>query len=120
MKKTIKIIDLFNMIANNQQPPVYIKYMSKEYKLDYIGYKEANYLCNGMALLEGLSTTMCLNDEVEIIEEDKKIKKIKSLNNVGNCQNLVEFGDKQQLNNHILKDKINEIIDAINELKKSE
>ena len=63
-----------------------------------------------------------LNDEVKIIEEPlkEKIKKIKSLNNVGNSNDLGEFKDKQQLNNHILKDKINEIINVINEMKKGE
>lgn len=50
----------------------------------------------------------------EILEEQKKIpEKLKSLNNVGNVPNLVEFADKQQLNNHLLKDKINEIIDYL-------
>lgn len=60
---------------------------------------------------------MHLYDEVEIIDEPKKIKKIKQLNNVGGCKELIELEDKQQLNNHILKDKINEIIDEINNLK---
>lgn len=49
-----------------------------------------------------------------VVEEEKKIpEKLKSLNNVGNVPNLVEFADKQQLNNHLLKDKINEIIDYL-------
>lgn len=53
-------------------------------------------------------------NNVEILEEQKKIpKKLKSLNNVGNVPNLVEFADKQQLNNHLLKDKINSIIDYL-------
>lgn len=58
-----------------------------------------------------------LNDYVEIIEEPKKIKKIKQLNNVAGCKELIELEDKQQINNHILKDKINELIDEINNLK---
>ena len=53
----------------------------------------------------------------EIIEELKKIKKIKQLNNVAGCKELIELEDKQQINNHILKDKINELIDKINNLK---
>ena len=53
----------------------------------------------------------------EIIEELKKIKKIKQLNNVAGCKELIELEDKQQINNHILKDKINELIDEINNLK---
>lgn len=58
-----------------------------------------------------------LKAEVEIIEEPKKIEKIKQLNNVANCKELIELEDKQQINNHILKDKINELIDEINNLK---
>lgn len=53
----------------------------------------------------------------EILEEPKKIKKIKKLNNVADCKELIELEDKQQINNHILKDKINELIDEINNLK---
>lgn len=58
--------------------------------------------------------------EVEIIEEPftEEIKEIKTLNNVGNSSDLGEFKDKQQLNNHILKDKINEIIRKLKEMEK--
>jgi len=57
--------------------------------------------------------------EVEIIEEPftEEIKEIKTLNNVGNSSDLGEFKDKQQLNNHILKDKINEIIRKLKEVE---
>lgn len=58
-----------------------------------------------------------LYDFVEIIEDNDKLEKIKSLNNVGGSSDLGEFKDKQQLNNHILKDKINKIIDHINKLE---
>ncbi len=52
------------------------------------------------------------------LEEEKKIpEKLKSLNNVGNAPNLVEFADKQQLNNHLLKDKLNEVIHYLQYLK---
>lgn len=121
MKKTIKIIDLLIKKANDEEMPVVIKY--ENFKYYWIELMEDYENENEDYLFQNISDVIeMLNDEVEIIvdEEDKKIKKIKSLNNVGNCPNLVEFGDKQQLNNHILKDKINEIIDAINELKKGE
>ena len=45
---------------------------------------------------------------------------VEKLNNVGNSKNIGEFKDKQQLNNHILKNKINELIDVINNLKGSD
>lgn len=56
-------------------------------------------------------------DEVEIIEEDKEIEKIKILHNVGNSTCISEFTDKQHLNNHLLKDKINELIDKVNNME---
>lgn len=49
----------------------------------------------------------------EILKEKKIPSEIKSLNNVGNVQNIEEFADKQHLNNHILKDRLNEIIDYL-------
>ena len=58
-----------------------------------------------------------LYDFVEVEEEKKIPEKLKSLNNVGNVPNLVEFADKQQLNNHLIKDKLNEVIDYLDYLK---
>ena len=46
-----------------------------------------------------------LKNVSKIIEEDKKIKRIGKLNQVE---------DKQNLNNYMLRDKINEIIDYLN------
>lgn len=69
--------------------------------------------------LSAFSLIDCLNEDVEIIEEPKKIGKIKQLNNVAGCKELIELEDKQQINNHILKDKINELIDKVNELKRN-
>jgi hypothetical protein len=109
----MKIIDLLNKIANGEEVPKFIKYDNSIFRLKESDFKyyyvdEYNTLFEEMIVLENL------NNEIEIIEEDKKIEKIKSLNNVGGCPNIVYFGDNQQLNNHILKDKINEIIDHIN------
>lgn len=52
-----------------------------------------------------------------VIEDDDKLEKIDKLNNVGSSINLTEFEDKQHLNNHILKDKINKMIDHINKIE---
>ena len=98
----MKVIDLLNKIANGEIEPN-TEFFYKKEKYRHIDSLFGDYYAEEV-----------LNNEVEIIEEDKKIEKIKSLNNVGNCQDIIEFEDKQQLNNHILKDKINEIIDCIN------
>ena len=125
----MKIIDLLNKIANVEEVPKKIKFkgIDRIYEYDRMynwfednssdNCKDIFYICE-------------LNDEVEIIEdeprnievcgslftrseynrlagieEDKKIERIGKLNQVE---------DKQNLNNYMLRDKINEIIDVIN------
>lgn len=106
----MKIIDLLNKIANGEEVPKKIKYDYNEWEYDE---KAKTYYCGTCTLLNKYKY-IYLNDEVGIIKEEKKIpEKLKSLNNVGNVSNLVELADKQHLNNHILKDKINEIIDYL-------
>ena len=113
----IKIIDLLNKIANDEEVPEKIMYDRCLYTCDKITrtyYDEENN-----TLWESYNFRI-LTDKVEIIEEPKKIEKIKQLNNVGGCKELIELEDKQQINNHILKDKINELIDKINNLKEND
>lgn len=116
----MKVIDLLNKIANGEEVPKKIRYEGREMfwcepcKIYEVAEVKQNELC-GTDLYKILDN---LTDEVEIIEEEKKIpEKLKSLNNVGNVPNLVEFADKQQLNNHLLKDKLNEVIHYLQYLK---
>ena len=118
----MKIIDLLNKIANGEEVPKKIKweniiYAYSEYDKDYLECPFSDEEYKGLFDMKDSILTQFLNDEVEIIEEPKKIKKIKQLNNVAGCKELIELEDKQQINNHILKDKINELIDEINNLK---
>ena len=116
----MKIIDLLNKIANGEEVPKKIRIEHWCYKFKWIEHK-SNYYDEH----EDIDLMSCLsmdkeelNYEVHEIEEEKKIpEKIKSLNNVGNVPNLVEFADKQQLNNHLLKDKLNEIVHYLQYLK---
>lgn len=115
----MKIIDLLNKIANGEIPKTIV------YDERYFTYddKRQNYFAYDDSEIDWKYTVMeYINDEIEIIEdtpkEEKKIpEKLKSLNNVGNVPNLVEFADKQQLNNHLLKDKLNEIVHYLQYLK---
>ncbi len=121
----ISYYELLGMIKEKKAPnriKVHLTSKPKIYKARYddedFNYYELddedddeNYSCY---LSDSYLESMMFDETIEILEEDKKIDKIKTLNNVGNSRNLVEFQDKQQLNNHILKDKINEIIDVIN------
>ena len=66
-----------------------------------------------------------LNDEVEIIEEEKDIEELglKQIENgTGNYYLLNEYGTKCCLTKHskIIADKVNELIKAINKLKNKE
>lgn len=114
----IKVIDMLVKIANGEKVPKKIKFWNSiwEYCKDD---RTQDYIDDDDKCLMGLLAINKdgLNQYVEIIEESKKIGKIKQLNNVADCKELIELEDKQQINNHILKDKINELIDEINNLK---
>lgn len=114
----IKVIDLLNKIANGEKAPKKIKINNVIYEYRGCMYctEKANYQ-DIEDYLFGKWNFNILNKEVEILDEPKKIEKIKQLNNVTDCKELIELEDKQQINNHILKDKINELVDEINNLK---
>lgn len=110
----IKVIDMLVKMANDKNYKPTFKFERNTYKYN----KETKYYEPSFMGLWKIY--MILNDEVEIIEEQRKIEKIKQLNNVAGCKELIELEDKQQINNHILKDKINELVDEINNLKESD
>ena len=60
----------------------------------------------------------CLNEEVEIIEEPKKIEKIARCDSI----KMTHYGElyKPTENEEILRIKINELIDEINNLKEND
>ncbi len=105
----MKVIDLLNKIANGEELPKVIKYENRilyledeadEYPPTFNYYdKDGNN-----ALFEGW-IGQYLNDEVEIIEENKEIEKI---------TNIGRFTRNQKKLAH----KINELIDKVNELDK--
>ena len=106
--KTIKIIDLLNKIANEEKIPKEIKILSnnEEFELDkYINdYKGKNgYFLFGECLASTLNIKRFLNDEVEIIEEEKEIEKIDISEGVSVAHCAY---------------KINELIDVVNEIRR--
>ena len=107
----MKIIDLLNKIANGEEVPKKIKYKNnilyledeaEEYEPTFNYYdKDGEH-----ALFEGW-IGQYLNDEVEIIEEEKKIpEKLYGIVNV-------KEGTKISPNNEQIMFKINEIIDYL-------
>ena len=111
----IKIIDLLNKIANNEEVPEKIKYKDNVYYLGKNMVDLHTYQTEGSNTTRKLSLIinneyLNLNDYVEIIEEPKKIKRLD-----------IDF---KKLDDEIVylefESKINELIDEINNLKEND
>ena len=111
----IRIIDLLNKIANGEEVPQKIKFRGFEYwyEENMEDYKNAQTEYSDYIIGAKFHYTGWLNFEVEIIEEEKEIEKIRNIN-IDMDGNEIE----RTPNNYELKDKINELIDAVNELKR--
>ena len=113
----IKIIDLLNKIANREESiNVETKYDSDDWeKNDFLFnlYKEFEHK-NNYEIVE------FLNDYVEIIEEPKKIEKIKSNGDEFYSDYIDTWISKNKTDAYceFLMNKINELIDVVNELKR--
>lgn len=108
----MKVIDLLNKIANGEQPKK-IKYDDDIYEFDcyegswgYVNKEYSRYKCFANEIDCDLQEQ--LNDEIEIIEEDKKIEKL--------VFNKDQDGDIL-VNGVSLIEKVNEIIDKVNKEK---
>ena len=108
----IKVIDLLNKIANDEEVPKKIKWQGQIYE-----YSCSNrfYYQNSWSMYRDFYTEgNCLNDEVEIIEEPKKIEKITVR------EKTLGFPNGEWTARNMDKAfaiKINELIDEINNLK---
>jgi hypothetical protein len=105
----MKVIDLLNRIANGEEVPKKIRYDSDTYYYIEDNREGVCYINTALDreniwshFLYNIST---LNDEVEIIKEDKKIEKLEYIEN----GDFIEVPSNQEL-----MSKINEIIDYIN------
>lgn len=112
----MKVIDLLNKIANNEEVPKKIKYKNKIYFRtwsDYMGDEpidEYYYDSEENSWNEELS--LKLDDEIEIIEEKpKKIAKIPT---------LTYDGSSKAMKIHILKSHLEKTIEAVNYLLEKE
>ena len=110
----IKIIDLFNKIANNEKVPNHIisNNVIFHYDDNVQDYEnDFEYLFRDSFSNFGRSDEF-LNievEEVEIIEEEKELEKI-----------TLQFSETQKEKNRLFKDKINELVDEVNKLKKEQ
>ena len=103
----MKVIDLLNKIANGEEVPKKIKYNDLEYELDK---EQDDYMLVYAGLLDDINTFNQLNDEVEIIEEDKKIEMLPMIEEDELYVAYLEINQTRR--------KINEIIDYINKENK--
>ena len=115
----MKVIDLLNKIANGEAPKK-IKYCLRIYEYDAT---QEDYTCfmvdHYEYLLDNISVFSQLNEKVEIIEEDKEIEKLTEYINCGWCGTCEDY-KREDLYNSLEKigNKVNELIRAVNELKK--
>ena len=110
----MKIIDLLNKIANGEEVPKRIRYKGDIWYLEQNYTNRLPYYSNGydkdnfFTGEEKDYFSHSLNNEVEIIEEDKKIEKLR--------KETVNIKDDKQLAFHLhdITKKIDEIIDYLN------
>ena len=108
----MKVIDLLNKIANEEDIP-------KKIKINGNLYRQANgqFWCDetGMYMIDNCTSIYDLNDEVEIIKEKKKIERLKSSSNLfGTFINDQKYRNKRDAE---ITAKINEILDKINKVE---
>ena len=101
MNKKIKIIELYNLIANKENLPQRIVYKGVIYNWDdsrYLHYEDK--ISTEEAFLEGICTEMVLNDYIEILN-DEVLE-----DNTEEIEELPDYNYSIKEN----RDKINEII----------
>ena len=111
----MKIIELLNKIANNEEVPKKIEVSCYEFEWREEGRYYANTTKgNYQTLLQDwLNNANKLNSEVEIIEDKKEIQSIETLN-----PHDEYFRDGTELVYKLMYNKINEIAMKVNQLDK--
>lgn len=121
----MKIIDLLNKIANGEEAPKKIKYDGEEYKITKVLLDDnkyySNYINEDMVCIFPINTN-CLNDEVEILDDEEKglPKKLEHLNvNYLNDENNYTK-EELVLDITTLQNWINKLIDYLEKQRKGE
>ena len=115
MSKKIKIIDLYNLIANEDNLPQRIVFRGTIYNWDsgrYLHYEDK--ISNEESFLEGICTEMVLNDYVEILN-DELLE-----DNTEEIEELLTIEDYEcdKTDIRLNRNKINELVKAINQIRK--
>ena len=116
----IKVIDLLNMISKGEEVPKRIRLFGDEFKIEDNEYYSV-YTSELLISYFGEDYLRAeLNDEVEILDEPKKIEKI----SWGEKENLaMYFTTSEEIlarRTEKLKSSLNELIDEINNLKEKQ
>ena len=106
----MKIIDLYNKIANGEELPEYIQWRNFKFKKCDIGEEYYSFDC-GMWLFKELDSSV-LNEEIKVLEQEKKIPEKLKIRYKDN-ETLVNEKILQEDINDELASKINEIIDYL-------
>ena len=111
----MKVIELLNKIANGEEVPKKIEYNTLlwNYCNDVGDYSDTEWYLFKDIMTEVDNNVEFLNNEVEIIEENKKISKLDLYESNGNGTFVISKNDEK------IQNKINEIIDKLNELKEN-
>lgn len=111
----IKIIDLLNKIANGEEDDLLTEFEFDNRVWNFKGFNDSEFCLDGWLLNQNITITK----HKEILEEPKKIEKedLFKLDASMSKDSLVAW---QKANNGILKNKIDELIDEINNLKEND
>lgn len=108
----MKIIDLLNKIANGEEVPKKVKWKNNIYTYVYDDDREENiinYYCDlerHIHLIDGGQHDIRLNDEVEIIKEEKKIPEKLNLDT-----DELRGKETPRAIDYLIESKINQVID---------
>lgn len=122
MNKKIKLIELLNRIANKKDLPNSIYFYGEQYDLDrhdtYInyGYTDENN-CDRWLIDDKWEIAQCLNDEVEILEDNTE--EIEELSTYRTFAEYDELAKKCiNMNAEQFFYKINELVKAVNSIRR--
>lgn len=111
MSKTIKVIDLLNMISKREKMPEFVRYfhrISKQFEIMLV--------CKENIIDKLDRDIIDLNDEVEIIEEEPEIN-IQSIEEQGQFCNLIGLTENEEILWKMIQSNANVIDEVIRAAK---
>lgn len=109
----MKVIDLYVMVSKGEQPKKF-KYRDElwAYSVDDYDFRTLKQEYGDYEYLMSIIDTSNLNDEIEIIIEEKEIEELDLGEARPNGEYIISINDKK------IQDKINELVREVNKIKK--